>query len=195
MMQAELKRPFAVFICACVLAGGGLLMTVSGYHELDQQWERQKQVKARESASLLAALADHQAYARFRPAYASILENRDRLVHNRIVLLNYLAQLEEETGPLLHSYSIGAARTHGDHPDARTQVLVADITIDAQFRHEEHLAEYLWHLEQQRDALLGVAVVDVALHETSVSGSDQVTPTLTAKIKLHWLALPVFDAS
>ncbi len=194
-MQTELKIPAAALAIAVAISCVSVVLTRSHYSNLEHKWRQVKRSNKSESARLVTALTDRQAFAKYQPAYASLLDNHSLLVHNRIALLSYLAWLGNEVDPLAHSYSIGAAAPIDEPPSNLPRGMVADIAINAEFLHGDHLAEYLWQLEQQRIALLRVVAVDVALGADNQAAGDGKAPPLVARIKLHWYALPTTSAS
>ena len=159
--------------------------TLSAQQQLQARWQQLKRQQHADSARLRAAIADQQRFAQRRSSYAALLENIDRYSHSQFSLLNYLQRLNDEVTPFNQAFSIAPARVLDDRGAAPAKV--ADITLSADFRHEDHLLEYLWHIDRQQSALLQVAAIDVDL----LPGRDALdaSANLQARILLHWYSL------
>ena len=110
-------------------------------------------------------------------------------------MLEYLDELNADISALEHSFSIEPAQELQKADHHLPGVMVSIIRISAEFHHEDHLIDYLWHIDQQQSALLKVVAVDVSILAGGRPASGDENSHLQVEIRLHWFAVSVFELS
>lgn len=189
-MHRELKIHWLSLLFVCLIASFCSWRALSDHQLLQGKWQQLKRQQRANSAGLTTVISDHHRLSQHRESIEALVANPDRYSHQRIALLDYLQRLVTETAPMNHAFSIAPAHAADVVGSALAQV--AEVSISADFRHEDHLIDYLWHIGQQQVALLQIAAVDIDLVQAQVEPGT--TANLRAKIRLHWYSLGVDGA-
>ena len=195
MINPDLKWTYVLLASATLIAVVCVVSVFTSHAELHQQLITVKRIKLSESGALFAAMSDQQRFHQYRESYDAVMADASRFSRNRISLLSYLSTLNADVAPLVHSFAIEPARPLVDGDQHLPPVSVSSIKLEAEFRHENHLFEYLWHIDQQQTALLKVVAVDVSMQTNRQPPGNEDASYLKVQIRLHWFAFTAIEVS
>ena len=195
MINPDLKWTYVLLVSSILVAIVCGVFVVTSHAHLQHQLITIKRMKLSESGALVAAMSDQQRFHQYRESYDAMMADPSQFSRNRISLLNYLSTLNAEVAPLDHSFTIDPARLLAGSDQHLPPVSVSSIKLVAEFRHENHLFDYLWHIDQQQAALLKVVAVDVSMQTNGHSSGDDDASYLKVQIRLHWFAFTEIEVS